>query len=141
MTRGFVGGCFWDLMALDICGPNSTVRIEDLEEPILELPERLDVACPQFVRIRDRLEQSFKIEGAELRQLKDELFRLLDSFRALKESQLESLGMITSDDPVVRASVFDGILRRNPVHAKLMELLDNCRQAVAADQSIRCQSS
>ena len=50
MTRGFVGGCFWDLMALDICGPNSTVRIEDLEEPILELPERLDVACAAWAR-------------------------------------------------------------------------------------------
>jgi len=128
-------------MALDISGPISTVRIEDPDEPILELPERLEVACPQFSRIKDQLDQSFAIDGAELRQLADELFRLLDSFRALKESQLESLGMITSEDPVVRASVFDEIVRRNPAHTKLMSLLENCRQAVADGGVLRCHNS
>ncbi len=128
-------------MAFDIRGPNSTVRIEDLDEPILELPERLDIPCPQFARISDQFDQSFEIGGAELRQLADELFRLLDAFRARKESQLESLGMVTADDPIVRASVFDGIVRRNPVHIKLEALMACCKQAVSAGESIRCRGS
>lgn len=125
-------------MAFDIRGPQSTVRIEDLDEPILELPERLDLACPQFARIADQFDQRFEIEGAELRQLADELFRLLDAFRAFKESQLQSLDMVTAEDPVVRASVFDGIVRRNPVHKKLEALMVCCKQAVSAGEPIRC---
>jgi len=126
-------------MAFDIRGPNSTVRIENLDEPILELPERLDLACPQFARIAKQFDQSFEIGGTELRQLAEELFRLLDAFRALKESQLDSLGMVPADDPVVRASVFDKIVRRNPVHEKLEALMVCCKQAVSAGESIRCR--
>ena len=128
-------------MTLHIRGPYSTVRIEDVDEPILALPERLELACPQLACIAEQLDQSFEIEGDELRQLADELSRLLDSFRTLKQSQLEDLGMITAKDPAVRASVFDEIVRRNPAHTKLAALLESCKQAVAAGEPIRCQSS
>lgn len=128
-------------MAFVISGPHSRVSIDDLDAPILELPERLKLELPQFARIAENFTASFEVTGTELRQLSDEVFRLLDKFRALKESQLKSLGMVESDDPVLQATVFDEIVRRNPVHAQLEALLACCKQTVAEDGVLRCQGS
>ena len=128
-------------MAFVISGPHSRVSIDDLDAPILELPERLELDLPQFARIAANFSSSFEVTGKELRQLSDEVFRLLDKFRALKEAQLSSLGMVESDDPVVKASVFDEVVRRNPVHAQLEALLVCCKQTVAEDGVLQCKGS
>ena len=130
-----------NLMALDIRGPHSSIRIEDRDEPMLELPERLEIDAPRFAQFADKFEQTFSFEGDELKRLTDEVFRLLDSFRAMKEGQLESLGMVQTDDPVVRASLFDEVVRRNPVHQKLETLLACCKQAVADGQPVHCRAN
>ncbi|MFT4514021.1 MAG: hypothetical protein ACI89X_000316 [Planctomycetota bacterium] len=126
-------------MAFVISGPHSQVSIDDLGAPILELPERLELELPQFARIAENFTSSFEVTGADLRKMSDEVFRLLDKFRAFKESQLKSLGMVESDDPVVQATVFDEIVRRNPVHAQLEAFLACCKQAVAEDGVLRCK--
>ncbi|MFT6083084.1 MAG: hypothetical protein ACI85K_003281 [Hyphomicrobiaceae bacterium] len=128
-------------MAFVISGPHSQVSIDDLDAPILELPERLKLDLPQFARIAVEFTSSFEVTGPELRKLSDEVFRLLDKFRAFKESQLKSLGMVESDDPVVQATVFDEIVRRNPVHAQLEALLACVKQTVADDGVLRCKGS
>lgn len=126
-------------MAFDILGTRSRVRIDDLDAPILELPDRLDLDLPQFGRFAANFYKSFAITGAELRQLSDEVFRLLDKFRAEKESQLTTLGMVKTDDPVVQASIFDEILRRNPVHAQLEALLVCVKQTISDDGTLQCE--
>ena len=128
-------------MAFHIKGPTAAVSISDPESPILELPERLELTCPQFARISDQFGQVFEITGADLKRLSTEVFDLLDKFRALKESQLESLGMVNADDPVVRATVFDEIVRRNPVHEQLEALLVCCKEAIQAGVALRCEGS
>ncbi len=128
-------------MAFDIIGPHSRVSIDDLDAPILELPKRLELDLPQFARIAENFTSSFEITGVDLRKLSDEVFRLLDKFRSFKESQLKSLGMVESDDPVVQATVFDEIVRRNPVHAQLEALLVCCKQTIAEDGVLRCKGS
>jgi len=126
-------------MALDIRGPHSSIRIEDLDEPMLELPERLEIDSPRFDLFAKRFAEAFSIEGDELKQLATEVFQLIDSFRAMKEAQLDSLGMIQTDDPVLRASAFDEVVRRNPVHQKLEALLACCKQAVSDGLPLTCQ--
>lgn len=126
-------------MALDIRGPHSSIRIEDLDEPMLELPERLEIKSPRFARFAAQFAESFTFDGDELKKLTDEVFQLLDMFRAMKEAQLNSLGMIQTDDPVLRASAFDEVVRRNPVHQKLEALLVCCKQAVSDGQPLTCQ--
>lgn len=130
-----------NLMALDIRGPHSSIRIEARDDPMLELPERLEIDAPRFAQLVTQFDASFSFEGDELKKLTDEVFRLLDSFRAMKEGQLESLGMVQTDDPVVRASVFDEIVRRNPVHQKLEALLACCKQAVSDGQPVHCKTN
>ena len=133
-------------MAFGMHSPKSRVTIEDGDDPIFELPERLDHASPQLARIaatfaNDKLSSaidSLTFEGAELRALAGELYHLLDKFRAFKEAQLTSLGMITAEDPVVQATVFDQIVRRNPVHAKLEALLACSKEAIDADVALQC---
>ena len=46
--------------------------------------------------------------------------------------------MVTAEDPVVRATVFDQIVRRNPVHAKLEALLACAKEAIDADVALQC---
>tara|TARA_R110002096_G_scaffold60098_2_gene150137 strand:- start:1505 stop:1891 length:387 start_codon:yes stop_codon:yes gene_type:complete len=128
-------------MAFVISGPHSQVSIDALDAPILELPERLDLELPQFARIADSFTATFEVAGTELRQLSDEVFRLIDKFRAHKETQLKSLGMVESSDPVVQATVFDEIVRRNPVHQQLEELLACCKQTIAEDATLRCEGA
>ena len=128
-------------MAFDIIGPHSRVSIEDLDAPILELPERLDIELPQFARIAANFSSNFEIAGAELRKLSGEVFRLIDKFRAHKESQLKSLGMVESNDPVVQATMFDEIVRRNPVHQQLEALLACCKQTITEDGVLRCEGN
>ena len=60
-------------MAFHIKGPTAAVSISDPESPILELPERLELTCPQFARISDQFGQVFEITGADLKKL-SELF-------------------------------------------------------------------
>ncbi|MGK0435643.1 MAG: hypothetical protein ACJA0V_004813, partial [Planctomycetota bacterium] len=67
-------------MAFVISGPHSQVSIDDLDAPILELPERLKLDLPQFARIAVEFTSSFEVTGPELRKLSDEVFRLLDKF-------------------------------------------------------------
>jgi hypothetical protein len=126
-------------MAFGMRGPKSQVSIEDRDDPIFELPERLEHASPQLARIAEQFGSSFAFEGAELRALAGEFFHLLDKFRAFKEAQLTSLGMVTAEDPVVRATVFDQIVRRNPVHAKLEALLACAKEAIDAGSELRCE--
>ena len=128
-------------MTFDIIGPHSRVSIDGLDAPILELPTRLELELPQFARIAENFTSSFEIDGPDLRKLSDEVFRLLDKFRSFKESQLKSLGMVESDDPVVQATVFDEIVRRNPVHAQLEALLACCKQTIAKDGVLRCKGN
>ena len=124
-------------MTFAIIGPHSRVSIDGLDAPILELPTRLELELPQFARIADSFTSSFEVTGVELRKLSEEVFRLLDKFRAFKESQLKSIDMVGSDDPVVQATMLDEIVRRNPVHAQLEALLVCCKQTIAEDGTLR----
>ena len=47
--------------------------------------------------------------------------------------------MVNADDPVVRATVFDEIVRRNPVHEQLETLLACCKEAIQAGVALRCK--
>lgn len=128
-------------MAFVIQSPNSRVSIEAIDDPIFELPDRLEHDSPQFARLAEHFLQDFVFDGAELRALAGELFQLLDKFRALKESQLISLGMVTTEDPVVQATVFDQIVRRNPVHAQLEALLACSKEAIDANVALQCSEA
>ena len=128
-------------MTFAIIGPHSRVSIDGLDAPILELPTRLELELPQFARIAENFTSSFEVTGVELRKLSEEVFRLLDKFRAFKESQLKSIDMVGSDDPVVQATMLDEIVRRNPVHAQLEALLVCCKQTIAEDGTLRCKGN
>jgi hypothetical protein len=126
-------------MAFVIQSPKSRVSIDAIDDPIFEVPDRLEHDSPQFARLAEHFGTSFAFEGAELRALAGEFFHLLDKFRAFKETQLTSLGIVTAEDPVVQATVFDQIVRRNPVHAKLEALLACAKEAIDAGSELRCE--
>ncbi|MFK7742539.1 MAG: hypothetical protein AB8H80_19665 [Planctomycetota bacterium] len=142
-------------MAFAIKGPTTTVRIDDVDAPILELPDRLGKSCQVLERIARTFDARFEVCGTELRQCRAEVFDLLDAFRALKEDQLSRLDLASfealkpgsdraaggskpAEDPLARATMLDQIMRRNPVHAQLEALHACAQEALAADECLRC---
>jgi hypothetical protein len=133
-------------MGFDVFGPTLHVRASTVDDgdgtpyDILTLPGAYGLHSPQIASLHRRFYESTTVRFAagHVHALRDELIRLGQAYRTRREPELTRQHRVHANDPDVRRTILERILREDAVYRVLEEFRLLCEEAIAAEADVQC---
>ncbi len=126
-------------MGFDFMGAGRIVTLEDEHESILDLPARYSIPSRFLDQVRARFYGSSVIAAQAVAVFREQIDHIKEAYRAEVEPKIKRTRKVYAADLEIERQILDGLLARDTLYAKLVELRELCDHCIRKGVAIQCE--